>query len=440
MGDIKITENFQKIIMDMTDDFTETFPEYSELWVKWTRDSFESMTKDEVDTELMYLHDYILSVYPERFFDIIYQNETIFVIGSSDTNTLFLPGIDFKLLFNCSNISDKTRNVMWNYLKLILLTVVGSVKDKSKFGGTGNLFDGINEKELFEKLTETMGSMGDFFQSMGQNSDEQENTEKAGEYDMSGSQLPNVDDIFGHLKGLFDGKIGSLAKSLAEEISGDLSEIFGADDIEDVRSTKDIIGKLMKNPAKISGLLKTINDRLQSKISSGEISQEELMKEAADIMAKMKGTNGAGDINFEEIFRNMSKIGDMGGGMQEMLSKMGGLAGKGGLDFKNLMKNMTGMMDNSNKKVSNENININSDPSKMNFHEKMKNRILIKKLKDVEKQLILKNQIEESQKNYIPYDFGDDDSKVFKIDGEGTQETSLLSSAPKKKKKTKSKK
>ena len=425
----KIPDNFQKIIMDMTDDFTETFPEYSELWIKWTKNSFELMTEEEVTLELKYLHDYVISTYPERFFDIIYQNETIFLI-ENELNTLFLPGIDFKLLFNCSNISDQTRKIMWNYLKLILLTVVGSVKDKSKFGGSGNIFDGIDEKELFEKLTETMGSMGDFFQNMGQNINEEETKE----YDMSGSKLPNVDDIFGHLKGLFDGKIGSLAKSLAEEISGDLSEIFGSDEIGEIRSTKDVIGKLMKNPAKISGLLKTINERLQSKISSGEISQEEMMKEATDIMAKMKGT---GDVNFEELFKNMTKMGGMGG-MEEMLSKMSGLAGEGGLDMKQLMKTMGGMM-GQQKKTQNKEPNI--DASKMTLHEKMKNRILIKKMKDVEKQLVLQNQIEESEKNYIPYDFGED-KNVFKIDGEEAQETSLSSSAPKKnkKKKTKSKK
>lgn len=444
MGDNKIPENFQKIMIDMTEDFTETFPEYSELWQKWNKERLNEMNKEELEIELKYLYDYVVSVYPERFFDIIYQNDKIFDIESEsglNVNTLFLPGIDFKLLFNCTDISDETRKVMWNYLKLILLTIVGSVKDKSNFGGTGNLFDGVDETELFKKLSETMSGMGDFFKNMGQNTEEGDETPED-----SGSGLPNVDDIFGHLKGLFDGKIGTLAKSLAEEISGDLNDILGTDDIGDVRSTKDVIGKLMKNPAKISGLLKTINDRLQSKISSGEISQEELMKEAAEIMSKMKGLGGeggAGDVNFEDLFKNMSKMGGMGG-MQEMLSKMGGLAGDGGFDIKELMKTMGGIMDpNKNKRDrNNTNVDSNVDVSKMSLHEKMKNRILIKKIKDAEKQLVIQNQIEESQKNYVPYDFGEDDKKVFKINGEERQETSLVSSAPKnnKKKKPKNKK
>jgi hypothetical protein len=446
MADSKIPENFQKIITDMADDFTETFPEYSELWIKWTKKNLDLLTEDELSVELDYLYNYIISIYPERFFDIIYHNESIFLPESTETNTMFLPGIDFKLLFNCPDISAQTRKIMWNYLKLILLTVVGTVNDKSKFGGTSNIFDGIDENELFEKLTETVGSMGDFFQNMGNDSTEDsgDNLPEPKEYDISGASLPKVDDIFGHLKGLFDGKIGSLAKSLAEEISGDLSEIFGSDEMGDISSTKDVLGKLMKNPAKISSLLKTINERLQGKISSGEISQEELMKEVADIMAKMKGGEGTNNINLEEMIKNMSKKGGMGeifknlskmggmGGMEEMIGKMSG--GEGGFDINNLMKGM-GMGGKKEKKTS------EVDTSKMSLHEKMKNRILVKKLKEVENKLIIQNQLEESQKNYVPYDFGNDNNKSFKIDGEEKQGTSSISSGPKKnKKKNKSKK
>ena len=32
--------------------------------------------------------------------------------------------------------------------------------------------------------------------------------------------MPNADDLHEHLKGLFDGKTGKLAKELADELSG----------------------------------------------------------------------------------------------------------------------------------------------------------------------------------------------------------------------------
>jgi UDP-N-acetylmuramyl tripeptide synthase len=90
------------------------------------------------------------------------------------------------------------------------------------------------------------------------------------------------------------------------------------------------------------------------------------------------------------------------------------------------MKSVAGIMGNNNKPKLNKN-DVVSDTSKMSLHDKMKNRILIKKLKEAEKQLVEDNRIKESLKNYVPYDFGEDDKKVFKIAGEeGKQETSAV--------------
>ena len=118
---MNVPENFKKIIRDMTDDFSRTFPEYSHLWSKWTTNSMNGMDSMTLEKEIRYLYDYTISVYPERFFDIIYQNEDLFSINCEVVNTNFLPGIDFFLLFNSDGVSDRTKNMMWNYLKLILL-------------------------------------------------------------------------------------------------------------------------------------------------------------------------------------------------------------------------------------------------------------------------------------------------------------------------------
>ena len=56
--------------------------------------------------------------------------------------------------------------------------------------------------------------------------------------------------------------------------------------------------------------MKTISGKLQQKMQSGEISEEEIMREAGDIMGKMKGMKGMGQMN--EMFKNLAK--GMGGG------------------------------------------------------------------------------------------------------------------------------
>jgi hypothetical protein len=211
---------------------------------------------------------------------------------------MFLPGLDFKLLFNCEGVSDKTKQVIWKYLQLILFNVVGSVEDKSKFGDTAAMFDGIDENMLHEKLQETILGLGDFFKDMGAGKDTEtgEGTgEEKREFTFDPKEgIPNMDEMHEHLKGIFDGKIGKLAKELAEEVSGDFTDIMG-DMGETTGTTQDVLKRLMKNPKKMMGLVKKVGDKLTQKMDSGEISKDEIMKEATDIMAKMREMGGGSD-------------------------------------------------------------------------------------------------------------------------------------------------
>ena len=403
-------ENFIQIINDMAQDLSNTFPEHSEVLSKWTENGFRLDSEELSSKHLINVYRHCMEIYPERFFDIIYQNELMF--DDVNLNTFFLPDIDFKILFKSDGISDNTRKIMWNYLKLILLTIVGSVKDKSMFGDTNALFNGIDEDKLLSTLTETMSSMSDFFSDMEKKNDDVNNVDEdkpiEKENDKGSSfDMPNVDDVFGHLKGLFDGKIGTLVKELAEEISGDLADVLGKENINDVRSTKDVIEKLMKNPKKVTDLFKTINDKLQGKLQSGEISQDELLKEVSEIMAKMKG--GKDDFDFQEILKNMSG----GGSMTEMINKMKG-------------------MFQPNRKANNNEHTENANTKKNNLHENMKNRMLIKKAQLAELKLKEEQRIIEASKNFIPYE-----EVSFTIDGEEKQPKST---APKKNKKSKNKK
>jgi hypothetical protein len=319
---LTIPENFRTILTDFLKDLTLTFPDYSERWEKWE-------SPDMPECELYNVFEYSLSVYPERFFDIIYQNEDIFK-EDSKLNTFFLPEVDFALLYNCVGVSENTKKTMWKYLQLILFTVIGAVKDKSTFGESINLFDGIDEAELQDKLQETMSGITDFFSNVSKQADAAECDSSSGsevpeapEFNkffenmpkpedfkkaFDGKNMPDMENIQDHLKNIFNGKIGSLAKEMAEEITDDFKDILG-DDMSDMNSTGDVMKKLMKNPKKIMDLMKTVSSKLDSKMKSGEISKDEIMKEAGDLINKMKDMGGADQ--FKEMFANLTK--NMGG-------------------------------------------------------------------------------------------------------------------------------
>ena len=325
-----VPENFRSVIVDFTVDLSTTFPEYAYLWAKWANPAL-------TEKDFQELFDYCLGVYPERFFDILNQSDKIFA-ENSEINTFFLPDVDFKTLFLCKGITETTSKSMWKYLQLILFTIVGSVQDKSSFGSSANLFEGVDETELQSKLAEAMSGISEFFTKMGADKDEprseasqdvpgeeqQQQTEGLPNglpdfkkfADMFGKgnnpfsnmakDLPDPEKLHEHIKQIMGGKIGALATELAEEISKDFSDILGDAD-KDVKTPQDVFKKIAKNPKKMMDMVKTVGSKLYEKMKSGEINREDIMKEASEIMRHMKEMGGGSD-QFSEMMKQMANM------------------------------------------------------------------------------------------------------------------------------------
>ena len=142
------SEDFNKVAKDFISDILLTFPEYKDN----LHDDLKKILNDE-DDGYKNLHDYIVKLYPNKFFDLLYENEKIF-----DEDCFFLPEINFKDLWK-EEISDNTRKTIWKYLQVILFAVISDVKNQESFGDTAKLFEAINEDELKEKLEETMSNL-----------------------------------------------------------------------------------------------------------------------------------------------------------------------------------------------------------------------------------------------------------------------------------------
>jgi len=287
-------ESFPKIIRDFVKDLSTTFPEFSHLWNQWKNIGCENLGG------VQELWKYTTSVFPERFFDILYQNEDIFLSGGESenkkVNVFFLPNVDFSILFQCADITDTIKESIWKYLQLILFTMMDTIRNKEAFGETSNIFAGMDEKELQGKLGEVFRGMGDFFHD--QQPEEESSTEP--------NAIPNPESIFDGLKTLFDGKIGKLAKELTEELEDEFKELLGSDNVEPT-SMQDAIKKLMRNPQKMIQLVKKMSDKLTSKMSSGDIQQEDIKNELSEFMKQMKDMGGPNSTQFQEMFKNMTK-------------------------------------------------------------------------------------------------------------------------------------
>ena len=309
----EVPEEFTKVVYDLVNDILLTFPEFKEGLNLDLHNIKE--TKDEDSVQAVYEH--VKRVYPARFFDILYKNEDMY--SNDDVNTEFLPGIDFKQIWSIDDVSDSTKETIWKYLQLILFSVIGKVDSQDSFGDTAKLFEAINEDELKQKLEETMSNLQNMMENGGLSGNEP--------IDVTGidmDKLPNPDDIQGHINGLLDGKLGNLAKEIAEETAADLNI-----DMENATSVNDVFQNLFKNPGKLMGLVQSVGGKLDSKIKSGELNEQELMQEASQLLGKMKDMPGMGDI--QSMMQNMGMGGRGAGGLDSMLASMGGLGGLAGL-------------------------------------------------------------------------------------------------------------
>jgi hypothetical protein len=313
------------------------------------------------------LYEHCKKVYPVRFFDILYKNIEMFKkrdSGAAEVNVHFLPEVDFANVWNTPDISDKTRETIMKYLQLILFSIITNVSDQNSFGDTAKLFEAINEDELKGKLDETFKNMQDLFTGMGMggmgaDGEAGETGDKgdAGEHmkdfakfaeqfknfapegvdmskfpnfnfgdagasesagpDATGKKpdIPNPEAVHDHISKLLNGKIGALAKEIAEETAGDLDLGIDLENPEQL-NMGNVFQKLFKNPGKLMNMVKNVGKKLDDKFKKGDIKESELMQEASELLNNMKNMPGMGNLS--------SMLNQLG------MKGMGGLGGKGG--------------------------------------------------------------------------------------------------------------
>ena len=296
-----VPEEFKKIITEFITDIISTFPEYELLINKWWVYNFSSQIskEDHEINKMKYIFNYCLSIFPERFFEILYQNNEIFNINSLN-NTEFLPGISFKYIMN-SDISTNTKDTIWKYLKLIMISLASSTKNNT-FLETAKLFESLDQETFKEKLQETMENISHLFvnsQPTPSQEQEQEQEKLEEQQEDNKSSLPKNPFDDKNISSMLDGKLGELAREIAEETASSMNIDMNCD----ASNPQDIFKGLFQNPAKLMDLVKSVGSKLENKIKSGDIKENELFSEATEIMKNMKNIPGMD--NIQDMLKNM---------------------------------------------------------------------------------------------------------------------------------------
>jgi hypothetical protein len=342
-----MNSEFKKIISDFVADIATVFPEHGDACA----------TVYGMDIAAVF--DHCKRTYAPQFFNILYRNDVVLFAEPIE----LLPGLNFKALWETPDVSDATKEAVWKYLQLVMFSVVSDLSDTSTFGDAAKLFEAIDESVLKSKLEEVMQQMQAMFKAdeEGANTsakdEEGANTsakdEEGANPDEEGASagangsfpLPGMDpnSMHEHLSGLLGGKIGNLAKEIAEETAAELNL-----NPDDEASAQSVFQNLFKNPGKLMGIVKSVGQKLDAKMKSGEIKESEIMQEASELMNKMKKMPGVN--NMADLLKKMggmSGMGDMGMGMADM-AKMAASMGLGG---KNGKLNMGAMQSHLNQNM-----------------------------------------------------------------------------------------
>lgn len=303
----------------------------------------ESLNKDFM-LSLNNVYEYCKRTFAVRSIDILYQNEDIFLNKKEVTtenntpiNTMFLPDIEFSELYY-DDTSDQTKQTLWKYLQLILFNIITSIDDISFFGDSLELLKIIDSDKFSTKIQSTIDEISKMFSFKDVSSDSSNNLHQDKDqdqdqdnlssdlpdlnnmfdkmfsdlssnmeftHDVSGANnqndynIPDKEELFSHINKLVNGKIGSLAKEIAEETTKDL-DIDG----ENINDVNDVLKGFMKNPTKLLGLINNISNKINTKMKDGSLKESELLEEATNIFKDMKNVPGMG--NFNDIFKSMN--------------------------------------------------------------------------------------------------------------------------------------
>ena len=311
-------QNFYKILREFLLNLRETFPEKSsEINDYW---KYVRKTKKP-----KYVKQFMNKIEPYSK-AISHCDETIF---DSEEPVYLLKNIDFVKLFK-SDISENSKNSIWQYLQG--LYILGNfITNTNILDNLKNISsnDDNKETEVIKDMLTNIKNLSEKSQSQSQEKSEseleqpQDKSESESEQSQDKSETSATPGTFG------------LIESLAKEIS---DEIDIPKDIN-VNNPADLFHSMFfSKEGGFAKLLTSVGEKIKTKVDSGELNEDILMKETQNMMSTMQGLMGG-----ENTGDN--KMGDIGKMFQGMMGgKGGGMPNIGGLGniLGSLMSNKEG--------------------------------------------------------------------------------------------------
>ena len=195
----------------------------------------------------------------------------------------FLKNIDFKEIWENEKTDDSIKNTIWDYLQTLFLIGETIISDSDKIK---SLVESLKKKRDNESLDENITEENKELFDMLRNLSDKKNQ-------------PEINDEL-----LSNGLIGNSAKELAGDINLDEMNL-NLDSGDGPSNIGDIFGKLMSgdNPMKFMNLIQNVGQKIQTKLSDGNLDQSKLLDEAQNMMGMLGNNNPL----FDNLLNNAKK-------------------------------------------------------------------------------------------------------------------------------------
>merc|ERR1711907_522906 len=235
---------FNKTFFEFTNDISESFSEYSEI----IKSNYNLEGFDQA-TDKKHFNNFMKNV--KKFIkNISEKDESIF---NSENQIYILEGINFSELW-LKITDEKNKQTIWKYLHT--LYILGNALDSN----VNNL------SEKMKKLSEHANIMLNMFNSLSEENIDLDND----------NNLQNINNDIDNTS------IGKIAQELANEINLD---DFGLNLDNNSADPSQLFSNLFSgNNNKLMDLISNVGNKIQSKLQSGDIDEETLMKEAQSMM------------------------------------------------------------------------------------------------------------------------------------------------------------
>ena len=238
------------------------------------KDNIDNYYIFDENTKSKYLDEFIKNC-NEIGDDISTKNEIIF-----SKTKIVLNSIDFYSIWNDETLNEDQKDNIWKYLHTLYIFAFEHIKDND-FKTILHELKNIKNNDNLDNETKTFLNIVENLSNKYKNAPNNINADS--ETDDKKTNIPGIPS-----PDIFDGIIGNLAKEIASEIDPSslnldnpsvLLESLLSGNFDEKNDTSGVVN-----------LVKNITDKIQDKLTSGNLNEDQLFSEAQNVMKKFTNT------------------------------------------------------------------------------------------------------------------------------------------------------